>query len=193
MTAKTVTLGRCERIIAAVPERCQGPGWSNSVVWVYIASQDGRLRTECLQPCEQTHEMQTLFDAGAAMCRSLVDAVSHESMGYSGFPHRKRRRYGEHDGEHDSDLDTGAELRVPRLRGGRGLARPRGLLARTKPSCWREQHGAQPRRRSCLPGVRPRVRGGLQVLMRSETMTSEDQDLPGMLVMAIMPRDGHAG
>lgn len=78
MTAKTVTLGRCERIIAAVPERCQGPGWSNSVVWVYIASQDGRLRTECLQPMQQTHEMQTLFDAGAAMCRALVDAVSQE-------------------------------------------------------------------------------------------------------------------
>ncbi len=77
MTAKTVTLCRGERIVAAVPEHCHGPGWSNSIVWVYIASQDGRLRTECLQPCEQTHEMQTLFDAGAAMCRALVDAVSH--------------------------------------------------------------------------------------------------------------------
>lgn len=78
MTAKTVTLGRCERIIAAVPERCQGPGWSNAIVWVYIASQDGRLRTDCLQPSEQTHEMHALFDVGAAMCRALVDAVSQE-------------------------------------------------------------------------------------------------------------------
>lgn len=78
MTAKTIALHEGERIVAAVPERCQGPGWSNSIVWVYIASQDGRLRTECLQPSEQSHEMQTLFDVGAAMCRSLVDAVSQE-------------------------------------------------------------------------------------------------------------------
>lgn len=78
VTAKLTTLHRGERIIAAVPERCQGPGWSNSVVWVYIASQDGRLRTECLQPSDQTHEMHALFDVGAAMCRALVDAVSQE-------------------------------------------------------------------------------------------------------------------
>ena len=78
VTAKLTTLHRGERIVAVVPERCQGPGWSNSVVWVYIASQDGRLRTDCLQPSEQTHEMHALFDVGAAMCRALVDAVSQE-------------------------------------------------------------------------------------------------------------------
>ena len=78
VTAKLTTLHRGERIVAVVQERCQGPGWSNSVVWVYIASQDGRLRMDCLQPSEQTHEMHALFDVGAAMCRALVDAVSQE-------------------------------------------------------------------------------------------------------------------
>ncbi len=44
-------------------------------MWVYISDRLGNVRTECLQPDEQTAEMRTLFDAGAMMHRALVGAV----------------------------------------------------------------------------------------------------------------------
>ncbi len=64
-----------ETILAAVPETCAGPGWQNTVVWVYIRRMDGLIRSECLQPLEQSDEMLTLFDAGEAMCDALKAAI----------------------------------------------------------------------------------------------------------------------
>lgn len=75
MKPKTIKLARGENVIAVVPERCHGPGWSNQPVWVYIKTNDGRLREECIQPEERTPEMHTLFDAGEAICNSLLNAV----------------------------------------------------------------------------------------------------------------------
>ena len=76
---KALRLLRGERVVAVVPEHCAGGGWSNSVVWVHISDHLGNIRTECLQPDEQTPEMRTLFDAGAIMHRALVGAVALES------------------------------------------------------------------------------------------------------------------
>jgi hypothetical protein len=70
-----LNLARGERIIAVVPERCQGPGWANAVIWVYIATSAGGLRTECIQPGQRTPEMQALFDPGAAMCAALIASI----------------------------------------------------------------------------------------------------------------------
>jgi hypothetical protein len=75
MKPTTIKLARGERIIAVVPERCNGPGWSNSPAWVYIATNDGRLREECIQPEERTPELHTLFSIGETVCNALKAAV----------------------------------------------------------------------------------------------------------------------
>lgn len=75
MKPKTIKLTTGERVVAVVPERCAGPGWSNSPVWVYIATNDGRLIKECIQPDERTPQMHALFHAGEAMCMALMGAV----------------------------------------------------------------------------------------------------------------------
>ncbi len=73
-----ILLSRGERIVAAVPEKCSGPGWTNRVVWVYIERPEGGFRRECLQPEEQSAEMAVLFDIGAATCAALAGAVKTE-------------------------------------------------------------------------------------------------------------------
>jgi hypothetical protein len=72
---KTIKLGYGERIIAVVPERCAGPGWSNAPIWVYIRTNAGDLREECIQPDERTSDMHVLFGPGAAMAEELLRAV----------------------------------------------------------------------------------------------------------------------
>lgn len=72
---KQIKLHVGERIVAVVPERVSGPGWGNSPVWVYIATNDGRLREECIQPGERTPQLHTLFSTGEAMCMALMAAV----------------------------------------------------------------------------------------------------------------------
>jgi len=80
MTKLTIKLKHGERIIAVVPEHCAGPGWSNAPTWVYIESQDKRLRTECIQPSERTPELHALFSAGEVMCRSLIASVPAKKL-----------------------------------------------------------------------------------------------------------------
>ena len=75
MKARTIKLNHGERVVAVVPERCSGPGWSNAPTWVYIVTNDGKLREECIQPEERTPELHTLFAAGEAMCNALAAAV----------------------------------------------------------------------------------------------------------------------
>lgn len=70
-----VLVGRGERVIAVVPQRAAGPGWANAPTWVYIATNDGRLREECIQPDERTPELHALYAAGEAMCNALLCAV----------------------------------------------------------------------------------------------------------------------
>lgn len=73
---KVITVERYERIIAVVPEVCRGPGWVNQPVWVYIQRADKTLRTECIQPDEQTAEMRVLFSLGAMMQSHLLGALN---------------------------------------------------------------------------------------------------------------------
>lgn len=79
--AKTITLQHDEYIIAVVPEYCAGPGWSNTPVWVYIASPGGKFRIDCLQPEEQSRELHLLFRPGEAMCRALHSLIPTRKMG----------------------------------------------------------------------------------------------------------------
>jgi hypothetical protein len=73
---RPITLAPGERIGAVVPERCAGPGWANSVVWVHIIGpHDGQCRQECLQPNEQTPEIRNIFDLGEIVHRMLISAV----------------------------------------------------------------------------------------------------------------------
>lgn len=72
---KKIELNKGERIIAAVPELCSGPGWTREVVWVYIVDADGRLREESIQPEERTPAMEALFRPAAAMHHALLRAL----------------------------------------------------------------------------------------------------------------------
>lgn len=75
MKPKAIKLSYGERIIGVRPEIAGGPGWSNTPVWVFVATPDGRLREECLQPTEQTAAMRTLYAPGVAMAQALLNAV----------------------------------------------------------------------------------------------------------------------
>jgi hypothetical protein len=78
---KTIQLNPDEHIIAVVPAFAAGPGWSNQPLWVYIEqSATKKLRTECIQPDEQTPEMRALFAPGAAMAAALVRSVPAEEV-----------------------------------------------------------------------------------------------------------------
>lgn len=78
---KTIKLNPDEHIIAVVPAFAAGPGWSNQPVWVYIEqSATKKLRTECIQPDEQTPEMRALFAPGAVMAAALVRSVRVEEV-----------------------------------------------------------------------------------------------------------------
>lgn len=70
-----------DRIVAVVPERTRGPGWSNEIVRVYIHnSLTEEIWCEFLQPVDFSPGMHVLFDIGEATHRSLVGAVPVETM-----------------------------------------------------------------------------------------------------------------
>ena len=71
-----IKLHKDEKIIAVVPQFASGPGWANRPLWVYIEQHaTNKLRTECIQPEDQTPEMLALFSPGAAMAEALVQSV----------------------------------------------------------------------------------------------------------------------
>jgi hypothetical protein len=73
---KPIPLSRTERVIAVVPEYAKGSGWGNQVLWVHIADHaTGTLRSECVQPEDQTQEQMTLFRIGAVVHAALVDSI----------------------------------------------------------------------------------------------------------------------
>jgi hypothetical protein len=73
---KPIPLSRTERVIAVVPEYCAGPGWANSPLWVHIADHaTGTLRSECIQPEDQTPEQHVLFRIGADVHAALVNSI----------------------------------------------------------------------------------------------------------------------
>ena len=71
-----VTLAHGEYIVAVAPQCCRGPGWSNQLLLVHISTNDGRLRTEYIQPGEQTREQLLLFRAAEAMHQTMLDTVT---------------------------------------------------------------------------------------------------------------------
>jgi len=64
-----------EYIVTAYAEHARGPGWSNQIVWVIIGDANGKLRSECLQPSEQSAEVLTLFGGSAWAHGSMARAV----------------------------------------------------------------------------------------------------------------------
>lgn len=71
-----IKLKKYEHIIAVVPEYCDGPGWSNRVLWVHIADGNTRTyRTEAIQPDERNRDQVVFFKAAEAMHQALIDSV----------------------------------------------------------------------------------------------------------------------
>lgn len=74
-TKHIVHLAYGEWIVAAVPQRLSGPGWGNSPIVVYIASNDGKLRECYLQPEEQTAEQHLVFGICAEAHRLMLSTI----------------------------------------------------------------------------------------------------------------------
>ncbi len=54
-------LSKNDKIVTAFGEKSSGPGWANHLVWVIVRDRLGNLRQECLQPDEQTSEMEIMY------------------------------------------------------------------------------------------------------------------------------------
>jgi hypothetical protein len=71
-----MTLKPTEYVVAAWAEPASGPGWANSPLWVLVSEQGIPIyRVECLQPEEQTDEMQTLYAVSRAAHVAMTAAV----------------------------------------------------------------------------------------------------------------------
>lgn len=64
-------LRKGDHVVAAYAKLASGPGWSNTPVWVIVESCTGELRTECLQPEEQTPGMQLLYGISASVHQAM--------------------------------------------------------------------------------------------------------------------------
>lgn len=62
-------------IITAWAEYSNGPGWSNSLVWVLRRDGNGKLYMDAIQPPDQSRDMVTLFNVAAASANALTAAV----------------------------------------------------------------------------------------------------------------------
>ena len=65
-------LGAHEHIVTAWAQPAAGPGWANQPLYLLIRDSNGKLRTECLQPDEQTAEMRTLYGISAHVHSQLT-------------------------------------------------------------------------------------------------------------------------
>ena len=62
-----------DQVVTAYAEYSSGPGWANAPIWIIVRN-GGDLREECLQPKEQTREMQVLFN----ICQAANSALTNE-------------------------------------------------------------------------------------------------------------------
>lgn len=77
MRERIIELHDGERVVAVVPCRAAGPGWSNAPTWVHIVNyKTGTHREECIQPDERSPALQHLYAAGEAMQSALLASVS---------------------------------------------------------------------------------------------------------------------
>ena len=75
-----VTLQKHEKVLAVVPEKAEGPGWSNILVWVYVGNhQTNTFRSIALQAEDFGDELWTLFKPGVAIHEALTAALKIES------------------------------------------------------------------------------------------------------------------
>ena len=69
-------------IITAYASPAQGPGYSNTPLWVVVRDRrDGAYREICLQPDEQSREMLTLYKIAAAVNEELLGWVKVQLLG----------------------------------------------------------------------------------------------------------------
>lgn len=78
-------IGKNEHVLTAFGEYATGPGWANRPLWVIVRGADQKLREECIQPADQTPEMNALFRvsvaAHEAMTAAVVAAINRKRKG----------------------------------------------------------------------------------------------------------------
>lgn len=67
-----IELLKTDRIVCAYARPANGPGWANAPLWVVVKDKDGKLQERCLQPSEQTREMQLLYRIASCVDSALV-------------------------------------------------------------------------------------------------------------------------
>jgi len=70
-----MTLDDGDTILTAYAESARGPGWSNTPIWVIVRARTGRLRQDCIQPAEQTRDMELLCSISECVNTKMVAAV----------------------------------------------------------------------------------------------------------------------
>lgn len=69
-----------EHIITAFADSASGPGWANHPIWVIVRDKNtGVIRQECIQPDEQTDEMEILYKVSQVAHRAMTNAVESQS------------------------------------------------------------------------------------------------------------------
>ena len=72
----TIRLDENEIIETAFAERCSGPGWSTSPIWVIIRNTvTQKMRTEAIHAANHSLEMSVLFSVSAAAHAGMKAAV----------------------------------------------------------------------------------------------------------------------
>lgn len=66
-----------DKIIGVVPEECNGPGWSNQLLWVYWIGDNQQILQYALQPEEwnSSTALVSLFKIGSTVHLELLRAV----------------------------------------------------------------------------------------------------------------------
>lgn len=69
-------LSKAERIVCAYAKPWRGQDlWLNAPLWLIVRGDDGVLREECMQPEEQSKDIQMLYATAAAVHAALLDAL----------------------------------------------------------------------------------------------------------------------
>lgn len=74
-TAKVLRFAKHDRVVAAVAQPANGPGWSNTPLWVFIQNGVGEIRRECLQPEEQPTGIRDLYPIAALVHAQMLRAM----------------------------------------------------------------------------------------------------------------------
>lgn len=70
-------LEKDEYIVAVNPEKCDGPGWSNYLIWVIIGKNGSNdLRQASIQPDDFTKEINILFDICRVINKELIYRIN---------------------------------------------------------------------------------------------------------------------